>query len=132
MALAPPSPNVQDHEDGLSAEESVKLTNNGAWPDSGEAEKAATGGNMLKVAAMVVFVFIVVTQAPAPAHPPPVQPPKVQFVFGTAFSVITVPGLYVAVHTGPQLIPAPVTVPEPISLIVREGRTGIVLLTSFE
>ena len=42
--LAPLSPKLHDHEEGLFVEESVKVTVRGAGPEKGEALNSATGG----------------------------------------------------------------------------------------
>jgi hypothetical protein len=48
----------------------------------------------------------------AVSHPP--QFPKVEFASGDAVNVTTVPGAIPdALHVAPQLIPPPLTVPEP-------------------
>jgi hypothetical protein len=74
---------------------------------------------------------MVVMQVPVPEHPPPDQPPKVEPT-GVALRVTTVPVLYEAEQVVPQLIPDPVTVPEPFLLIVSTGRAAIALTASFE
>lgn len=47
--LVPPSPKFQLQDVGLLVDKSVKLTESGAEPDTGDPLKSATRGRILKV-----------------------------------------------------------------------------------
>ena len=115
-----PSPKVQYQNVGQLAERSLKFTNNGSGPVTGEPLKFATGGVVFNVAVTVVSAVMVTAQFPWPEHPPPVQPAKVAHkgVFGVAVRV-TVKPPYCSVQSVPQSIPAGslVTVPVPIPFL---------------
>lgn len=57
---------------------------------------------------------MVTTQGPVPVHPPPDQPIKLEPTDGEAFSVTTVPTLYVAEHCAEQLIVPSLDVTNPV------------------
>jgi hypothetical protein len=78
-------------------------------------------GNNAKVAVTVVAAFIVTTQSPVPAHPPPDQPEKEEPAAGEALSVTVVPCTNEALHVVPQSMPEgeDVTVPLPVWLTVN-------------
>src|SRR5262245_38468436 len=67
------------------------------------------------VAVTVAAAFIVTVQVPAPVHPPPLQPLKVEPAAAAAVRVTIVPFAYDAEHVLPQLMPVGelVTVPLP-------------------
>ena len=72
--------------------------------------------------ALTVFAAsTVTTQLPTPVQLPPSQPVNTTPDPGDAVSVITEPALGAALHTLGQLIPAPVTVPEPLTVMVNTG-----------
>jgi hypothetical protein len=73
----------------------------------------------LKLAATVVFVFIVNEHVPVPEHPPPLHPVNIEPVTGAAVNVTTLPTLYVSLQSDPQFIPVgdEVTVPLPVPLL---------------
>jgi hypothetical protein len=56
--------------------------------------------------------------AVVPVHVPPLQPVKVDPASGVAVSVTDVPFWILAVQVEPQLMPEPVTVPEPVPDLV--------------
>ena len=64
----------------------------------------------------VVAAFMVTTHVPVPAHPPPVQPVKVDPAAGVAVSVTGVPLAYATAQIEPQFMPAGLleTVPLPV------------------
>jgi len=116
-----PSPKFHSHEVGLYVERSVKVTVSGTEPVIGEALKFATGAMILNVAVTVVSTFKVMVQVvPVPLQPPPDQPANDDPGLGAAVMVSTVPTLYDAVQTLPQLIPDGelVTVPVPVPALV--------------
>ena len=79
-----------------------------------------TGLELLNVAVTAVAAVTVTTQAPIPAHPPPLQPAKVDPVAADAVKVTCVPLAKFAEHVAGQLIPAGalVTVPVPVPAAV--------------
>ena len=75
---------------------------------------------VLKVAVTVVFALTVTVQLPVPEHPPPDQPANVDPLVADAVSVTDVPEFTVVEHVAPQLIAPPLTVPEPVPVLVTE------------
>ena len=73
----------------------------------------------MKVAVTVVAAESVTVQVPAPEHPPPLQPLKVEPAAGTAVSVTAVPLVKLAAQVAPQVMPAGllVTVPAPVPVL---------------
>ena len=84
-----------------------------ATPDN-TAGGETVSEDKLRVAVIVVSEFIVIVHVPVPEQPPPDQPAKAEPLAGLAVRVMLVPGLTVSAQSDPQLIPAPVTVPEPV------------------
>src|SRR5947209_13680558 len=74
----------------------------------------------VKVAVTVVAAETVTVQAPVPVQPPPLQPVKVEFTFGAAVSVTTVPLASVLEQFGPQLIPVGALVTVPLLALALE------------
>ena len=74
----------------------------------------------MKVAVTVVAAVIVTVQVPVPAHPPPLQPVKVEPAAGVAVSVTAVPLANEAEHVAPHVTPAGalVMVPLPAPLLL--------------
>ena len=71
----------------------------------------------LNVAVTVWSAFIVTLQLVPLDESQPLQLPKVEFPSGEAISVTAVPWARDALHVGPQLIPPPLTVPDPVPLL---------------
>src|SRR5438034_679532 len=82
----------------------------------------------LKVAVTVVAAETVTTHDPAPVHPPPLQPLKIEPAAGVAVSVTAVPLAKLAAQVAPQVMPAgalvtvPVPVPAVLTVSARLGR----------
>jgi len=69
----------------------------------------------VNVAVTVVAAESATVQVPAPEHPPPLQPLKVEPAAGTAVSITAVPLVKLAAQVAPQVMPAGllVTLPAP-------------------
>ena len=76
-----------------------------------------------------------------PEHPSPDQPVNVEPESGAALNVTLVPSLYMALHCGPQLIPLPADVTDPVPVpfllavslyraITRVGSLAVSLLVT--
>ena len=89
-------------------------------PDGTDGAVVSPVTVVLNVAVTVVFALTVTVQVPVPEHPPPDQPAKVEPEVGDAVSVTDVPEFTVVEHVAPQLIAPPVTVPEPVPVLVME------------
>jgi len=82
--------------------------------------KQPVGGEVvvLNVAVTVLLASSVTAQEPVPEHPPPDQPVKVEPAEGVVVRVMEVPSATVSLQSEPQLIPVPVTVPEPVPALL--------------
>jgi hypothetical protein len=80
-----------------------------------------TTGAGANAALTAVAVVIVSVQVPVPEQPPPDQPLNTEPAAAVAVSVTLVPGVNVAEHVAPQLMPAGelATVPLPVRLTLR-------------
>ncbi len=88
-----------------------------------------TGLELLNVAVTAVAAVTVTAQAPIPAHPPPLQPAKVDPVAAEAVKVTCVPLAKFAEQVAGQLIPAGalVTVPVPVPASITDNAKPLVL-----
>ena len=79
-----------------------------------------------KVAVTAVAPEIVTVQAPAPEHPPPLQPLKIDPESGVAVSVTAVPLVKFVVQFAPHAMPEGVlvTVPLPVPTLVTVRATA--------
>ena len=85
----------------------------------GEAEGGGVlVGNRLKLAVIVTPVLLTMVQGAVPAHPPLVQPLKVESDVGVADTVMELPEGYAPEHEAPQLIPAGALTTEPVPVPV--------------
>jgi hypothetical protein len=69
--------------------------------------------SLAKVAVTVLSEVMVTVQDPVPEQPAPVQPVNCDPAAGVAVSVTVAPERKASEQSDPQLIPGPVTVPEP-------------------
>lgn len=94
-------------------------------------QRPSTGANT-NDAVMPVLAEIVVVHVPVPEQVPPDQPMNIEPVDGVAVNVTDVPDEITAEQVEPQLIPEPVTVPEPepdfvvVNVYVTTGTDAVV------
>ena len=70
----------------------------------------------------VCAAVIVTLHAPAPLHPPPLQPMNVEPAVAVAVSATTVLGATDSLQSAPQAIPVPITVPAPVPDLLMVSR----------
>jgi len=110
------APLVNDAEQVLPQEMPVGVLVTVPLPAPALVTVSAKDDGKVNVAVTDVAAFIVTTQVPVPAQPPPLHPLNVEPVVGVAVKVTTVPLVKACEQVAPQEIPAGelVTVPLPV------------------